>query len=176
MVNNIKIGDKIKFLDTEGGGEVVSISGNNFLIYTDEGFEENHTLQSIVKVDVAIEKTLKTTYVPEGFKKTTKKEEKNSIFKSKSPLVWEIDIHIENLLDNYYHMSNYEIVNYQLDKCENIIHKAMKSKIHKLVIIHGKGQGILRKEVHDLLYSLSLDFKDSDYMRDSGGATDVFFR
>ena len=87
-----------------------------------------------------------------------------------------IDIHIENLLDNFYHMSNYEIVNYQLDKCENIIHKALKAKVHKLVIIHGKGQGVLRKEVHNLLYSFRLDFKDSDYMRYSGGATDVFFR
>ena len=176
MDNNIRIGDKIKFLDSEGGGEVISISGNQFLISTDEGFEEFHSLQSIVKVDIAIEKTLKTTYVPVGFKKITKKLEKNSIFKSKSPLVWEIDIHIEKLLDNFHHMSNHEIVNYQLDKCENIIHKALKSKIHKLVIIHGKGQGVLRREVHNLLYSFRLDFKDADYMRYSGGATDVFFR
>ena len=64
----------------------------------------------------------------------------------------------------------------QLEKCENIIHKALKAKIHKLVIIHGKGQGVLRNEVHNLLYSFRLDFKDSDYMRYSGGATDVFFR
>ena len=176
MGNSINIGDKIKFLDSKGGGEVLSFSGYNYLILTDEGFEENHSLDSIIKVDVTIEKTLKSTHVPDGFKKLTKKVKKDSIYKSKSPLIWEIDIHIENLLDNFYHMSNYEIVNYQLEKCENIIHKALKAKIHKLVIIHGKGQGVLRKEVHHLLYSFRLDFKDADYMKYSGGATDVFFR
>ena len=176
MDNKIRIGDKIKFLDSEGGGEVISILGDLYTILTNEGFEEKHSINAIIKVNEDLEKSLKKTYVPDGFKKLTKKVQKDSIFKSKTPLVWEIDIHIENLVDNFYHMSNYEIVNYQLDKCENIIHKALKAKVHKLVIIHGKGQGVLRKEVHNLLYSFRLDFKDSDYMRYSGGATDVFFR
>ena len=153
MDNKIRIGDKIKFLDSEGGGEVISILGNSYIVLTNEGFEEKHSINAIIKVNEDLEKSLKTTYVPDGFKKLTKKVQKDSIFKSKTPLVWEIDIHIENLLDNFYHMSNHEIVNYQLDKCENIIHKALKAKVHKLVIIHGKGQGILRKEVHNLLYS-----------------------
>jgi dsDNA-specific endonuclease/ATPase MutS2 len=176
MDNRIKIGDKVKFLDSKGGGEVISILDNLYIILTIEGFEEKHSINAIIKVNEDLEKSLKTTYVPDGFKKLTKKVQKHSIFKSKTPLVWEIDIHIENLIDNFYHMSNYEIVNYQLDKCENIIHKALKAKVHKLVIIHGKGQGVLRKEVHNLLYSIRLDFKDSDYIKYSGGATDVFFR
>ena len=176
MDNKIRIGDEIKFLDSEGGGKVISILGNSYIILTNEGFEEKHSINTIIKVDDELEKSLKSTYIPDGFRKLTSRVEKNSIFKSKTQLVWEIDIHIENLLDNFYHMSNYEIVNYQLDKCENIIHKALKANVHKLVIIHGKGQGVLRKEVHNLLYSFRLDFKDSDYIRYSGGATDVFLR
>lgn len=176
MDNRIKVGDRVKFLDTEGGGKVISIFNNDILIYTDEGFEERHSINSLILVDEHIEKILKSTHVPTGFKKASEKIEKNSIFKSKTVQVWEIDIHIENLIDNFYHMSNYEIVNYQLNECENIIHEALKSKIHKLVIIHGKGQGVLRKEVHNLLYAFRLDFKDADYMKYSGGATDVFFR
>ena len=175
MDNKISIGDKIKFLDFEGGGEVISISGNSYVILTNEGFEEKHSINTIIKVDDELEKSLKSTYIPDGFRKLTSRVEKNSIFKSKTQLVWEIDIHIENLLENFHHMTNHEIINYQLDKCENIIHKALKTKIHKLVIIHGKGQGVLRQEVHNLLYSFRLDFKDSDYIRYSGGATDVFF-
>ena len=159
MDNKISIGDKIKFLDFEGGGEVISISGNSYVILTNEGFEEKHSKNSIIKVNTDLEKSLKSTYVPVGFKKQIKKIQKDSIFKSKTPFVWEIDIHIENLLDNFYHMSNYEIVNYQLNKCEDIIHKALKAKVRKLVIIHGKGQGVLRNEVHNLLYSLGLILK-----------------
>ena len=175
MDNKIRIGDKIKFLDSEGGGEVISILGNLYIILTNEGFEEKHLINTIIKVNESLEKSLKTTNIPNDFKKKTKKVQTNSIFKSKTPLIWEIDIHIENLIDNIHHMNNHEIVNYQLDKCEDIIHKALKAKIHKLVIIHGKGQGVLRQEVHNLLNSYQLDFKDSDYMRYSGGATDVFF-
>ena len=176
MDNNIKVGDYVDFLDSQGGGEVISVNNNNAVILTKDGFEEEHHLTKLVKVDYDLNKTLKSTYIPSGFKKVSKKTDKNSIFKSKSKLIWEIDIHIENLVDNYYHLSNYEIVNYQLEKCEEILHKGLQSKIHKLVIIHGKGQGVLRKEVHHLLYSFRLDFKDSDYLKYSGGATDVFFR
>jgi dsDNA-specific endonuclease/ATPase MutS2 len=73
-------------------------------------------------------------------------------------------------------MSNHEIVSLQLQKCEDVIHNALKAKIRKLVIIHGKGQGVLRQEVHQLLQSFRLDYKDADYLKYSGGATDVFFR
>ena len=128
MDNKIRIGDKIKFLDSEGGGEIISILGNLYIILTNEGFEEKHSINAIIKVNEELDKSLKNTYVPDGFEKLTKKVQKDSIFKSKTPLVWEIDIHIENLLDNFYQMSNHEIVNYQLDKCENIIHKALKAK------------------------------------------------
>lgn len=176
MDNSINVGDLVDFLDSNGGGEVLSINNNVVVVLTRDGFEEEHSIDKLVKVNHTLNKTLKASYVPEGFKKVSKKAEKDSIFKSKNKLIWEIDIHIENLVDNYYHLSNYEIVNYQLEKCEEILHKALQSKIHKLVIIHGKGQGILRKEVHHLLYSFRLDFKDSDYLRYSGGATDVFFR
>ena len=39
MDNKIRIGDKIKFLDSEGGGEVISILENSYIILTNEGFE-----------------------------------------------------------------------------------------------------------------------------------------
>tara|TARA_Y100000589_G_scaffold202929_1_gene191503 strand:+ start:8095 stop:8625 length:531 start_codon:yes stop_codon:yes gene_type:complete len=175
MDNKIKIGDKIKFLDSEGGGEVISILENIYVILTNEGFEEKHSINTIIKVNDELEKSLKNTYIPNGFKKLTKDTKKRSILKSKTPLIWEIDIHIENLVDNIHLMNSHEIVDYQLNKCENIIHKALKAKIHKLVIIHGKGKGVLREEVHNLLKSYQLDFKDSDFIRYSGGATDVFF-
>ena len=72
-------------------------------------------------------------------------------------------------------MSNHEIVNYQLDKCENIIHEAIKTKfINWLSNYTGKGLKIIKKRSARNLLSFKLDFKDSDYMRYSGGATGVF--
>ena len=59
MDNKIRIGDKIKFLDSEGGGEVISISGNLYMILTNEGFEEKHSINAIIKVNEYLEKSLK---------------------------------------------------------------------------------------------------------------------
>ena len=95
MDNNIKAGDYVDFLDSQGGGEVISVNNNNAVILTKDGFEEEHHLTKLVKVDYDLNKTLKSTYIPTGLKKVSKKTDKNSIFKSKSKLIWEIDIHIE---------------------------------------------------------------------------------
>jgi hypothetical protein len=146
------------------------------VILSTEGFEENHAIHTLIKVDYQKEDMLRSTYIPSDFKKLTKPKVDNFIFKSKSNLTWEIDIHIENIKDDFFAMSNHEIVSLQLQKCEDVIHNALKAKIRKLVIIHGKGQGVLRQEVHQLLQSFRLDYKDADYLKYSGGATDVFFR
>ena len=86
MDNKIRVGDKIKFLDSEGGGKVISILENMCTILTNEGFEEKHSINTIIKVDDELEKSLKSTYIPDGFKKLTSRVEKNSIFKSKNTI------------------------------------------------------------------------------------------
>ena len=56
MDNKIRIGDKIKFLDSEGEGKVISILGNSYIILTNEGFEEKHSINAIIKVNEDLEK------------------------------------------------------------------------------------------------------------------------
>lgn len=176
MDNKIKIGDMVYFLDAKGGGKVLSINKKEVLVLTDEGFEETHSIATIFKRNNQNNKRLINAFVPNNIKKQSVKTKDKSIFKNKSQLVWEIDVHIENIVEHFYHLSNYEIINLQLEVCEEIILKAQRMKIRKLIIIHGKGQGVLRNEIHQMLYSFNLDFKDADYMRYSGGATDIFFR
>jgi len=176
MDSDINVGDYVKFLDQKGGGRVISISEHNVLIISSDGFEEKHPIHTLLKVDYHSEKLLRSTYIPANYLKNSKQKVQDFMFKSKSNLVWEIDIHIENIKDDFFGMTNHEIITLQLQKCEDVIHNALKAKIRKLVIIHGKGQGVLRNEVHQLLQSFRLDFKDADYLQYSGGATDVFFR
>ena len=64
MDNKIRIGDMIKFLDSEGGGKVISILGNSYIILTNEGFEEKHSINAIIKVNEDLEKSLKKIYIP----------------------------------------------------------------------------------------------------------------
>ena len=176
MHNKIRVGDIICFLDATGGGEVLHVNETEATILNEDGFEEIHPLNALVKRNSHNIDQLLNAYIPDKPQKEVKKTHQQSIFKLKTQLVWEIDVHIENLLDDYYHLSNYEIISKQLDVCEEMILKAQKMNLRKLVIIHGKGQGVLRNEIHQMLYSFRLDFKDSDYLQYSGGATDIFFR
>ncbi|NLX66618.1 MAG: DUF2027 domain-containing protein [Bacteroidales bacterium] len=55
-----------------------------------------------------------------------------------------IDLHINELLDTTAGMDNAEMLEYQLNKFNEIMNKHIHRKNHKIVFIHGKGDGVLR--------------------------------
>lgn len=85
----------------------------------------------------------KATEVPSGSQTIIKRGGKNEIV--------EIDLHITELLDDTRGMSNSEILNYQLDKFREVIEKYKTKREQRIVFIHGKGDGVLRKALLDEL-------------------------
>ena len=67
-------------------------------------------------------------------------------------------------------MDNFEIVQIQLNECHKKIKKALSSNINRIEIIHGIGEGVLKKEVHTILRNYNLRF----YLTKDGGATHVY--
>lgn len=65
--------------------------------------------------------------------------------------ILEVDLHIGELLDDTRGMTNSEILNYQLDKFREVMEKYKGKREQKIVFIHGKGDGVLRKAVLDEL-------------------------
>lgn len=63
----------------------------------------------------------------------------------------EIDLHIEALLNGSGGSPVKNALSFQLEKCRNFIIGAIERKERHITIIHGKGAGILRKEVYKLL-------------------------
>ena len=63
----------------------------------------------------------------------------------------EIDLHIGELLDDTRGMSNSEILNYQLDKFREVMEQYRNKREQRIVFIHGKGDGVLRKALLDEL-------------------------
>jgi dsDNA-specific endonuclease/ATPase MutS2 len=103
--------------------------------------------------------------IGEDKKHTSKKQEEN---------LWEIDLHIEELTDDYKHLTNGEIVDIQLRHARMSIEKARINKINKIVFIHGKGKGTLRQELLHLLMGYTfLEYYDASFKRYGGGATEV---
>ena len=61
----------------------------------------------------------------------------------------EVDLHIGELLDDTRGMSNSEILNYQLDKFREVMEQYKNKREQRIVFIHGKGDGVLRKALLD---------------------------
>ena len=87
----------------------------------------------------------------------------------------EIDLHIGELLDDTCGMSNSEILNYQLDKFREVMEQYKKKREQRIVFIHGKGDGVLRKALLDELkrkYS-NCRHQDASFQEYGFGATMV---
>ncbi|MDR0976615.1 MAG: DUF2027 domain-containing protein, partial [Prevotellaceae bacterium] len=57
----------------------------------------------------------------------------------------EVDLHIGALLDDTRGMSNAEMLNYQLDKFRETLEQYKGKREQRIIFIHGKGDGVLRK-------------------------------
>ena len=63
----------------------------------------------------------------------------------------EIDLHAQELLDDTRGLSNSEILNYQLDRFREVMNQYRQKREQRIVFIHGKGDGVLRKALLDEL-------------------------
>ncbi|MBR1484872.1 MAG: DUF2027 domain-containing protein [Prevotella sp.] len=89
------------------------------------------------------------------------------------PLV--IDLHADEILDNTNGLSPVDILNYQLDVFRKTLKEHERHKGMKIVFIHGKGEGVLRRA---LLNELQYRYKqythqDASFQEYGYGATQV---
>ena len=87
----------------------------------------------------------------------------------------EIDLHIGELLDDTRGMSNSEMLNYQLDKFREVLEQYKGKREQRIVFIHGKGDGVLRKALLDELKRKYPNFRhqDASFQEYGFGATMV---
>jgi hypothetical protein len=90
-----------------------------------------------------------------------------------SPIV--VDLHASELLDTTAGMTASDILNYQLDVFRRTLKNYEKKKGTKIVFIHGKGEGVLRKAlVNELQYRYkSYIYQDASFQEYGYGATQV---
>ena len=86
-----------------------------------------------------------------------------------------IDLHASELLDTTAGMSPGDILNYQMDTFRKTLKQYEKKKDQKIVFIHGKGEGVLRRALTDeLRYRYkSYTFQDASFREYGYGATQV---
>lgn len=86
-----------------------------------------------------------------------------------------IDLHASELLDTTAGMSASDILNYQLDVFRRTLKNYEKKRGTKLVFIHGKGEGVLRKALaNELQYRYkSYTYQDASFQEYGYGAMQV---
>lgn len=89
-----------------------------------------------------------------------------------------IDLHIEKIIADYKHLSNYEILTIQLKEFEKWYQIAVNHFQPNLIVIHGIGKGKLKEEIHQILKNKhEVDYFNNDYDGRFGyGATSIFFK
>ena len=89
-----------------------------------------------------------------------------------------VDLHIEELTEDWAKLSNGEILDIQLREFEKWYDLSVAHRQHSLIIIHGIGTGKLKDEIHELL-KVKRDVKsfiNKYHPRYGYGATEIFFK
>ena len=184
---NLKIGDKVRFLNSDGHGIITKILDlerveleNNF------GFLEEYKISELVPErkqedyqteNLAFDKEIKSKINAE------KTNNKNFDLKRKfrhlerygSKEIVVLDLHIENLIDSHNGMSNSAILKIQMTHFKTFLNKSIDKKQRKIVVIHGVGEGVLRHEIRKELdiYHPYFEYYDASYDEFGYGATEI---
>ncbi len=119
-------------------------------------FAEPALIYDVVKDDVAVKQVfvsaddikaaLMHKEVPD--KSVPRSQKKHHNVKNE---IVEVDLHIDELLDNTAGMSGGDMLNYQLDVFRRTLEEYKDRKGQRIVFIHGKGDGVLRRAILDEL-------------------------
>jgi DNA-nicking Smr family endonuclease len=107
-------------------------------------------------------------------KEKSEQKPKQPIPSQKNNII-EVDLHINELLDSTAGMNNTDMLQYQMDKFHATLNENRNKKGQKIVFIHGKGEGVLRKEIETQLKSKykGYYFQDASFREYGFGATMV---
>ncbi|MCK0160232.1 Smr/MutS family protein [Allomuricauda sp. F6463D] len=175
-MGKFSVGDRAEVLDEAVSGIVQLIEGDSVTLLTDDGFSLQYAVDSLVKIegDIAV-----TNYEAAQIKKQKEqpKKRKAPTIKSKernTPKM-EVDLHIHQLVKSSRGMSNYDMLNIQLDTAKRQLDFAIRKRIQKVVFIHGVGEGILKEELRYLFKRYeNVKYYDADYQKYGLGATEVY--
>lgn len=176
----MKIGDQVEALDDDFAGIVVAMNKGIISVESIDGFvlsfRESELIPAISSHQAAQLSQVSAQAI--AAKEDLKPKKKTALTspkkKNKVPPM-EVDLHIGKLVRNSRGMSNFEILNLQLDTAKRQLTFARSKRIQRIVFIHGVGEGVLKEELHFLLRKEdNLDFYDADYQKYGVGATEVY--
>lgn len=143
-------------------------------------FEEDALIYPIIRNDLPERELLvSAAELKEAMQQKVREERRvpRQIVKKKltNSAILEIDLHITELLDNTNGLSNADMLTYQLGKFREVMDQYALNNGQKIVFIHGKGDGVLRKAIEKDLKTHYKQhyFQDASFREYGFGATMV---
>ncbi|MBE26095.1 MAG: hypothetical protein CMN33_00235 [Saprospirales bacterium] len=94
------------------------------------------------------------------------------VLKSKIKFNDTLDLHLNILAPHMEHQEQSRILDFQIEKARQFVEDAIENNRSKILIIHGKGSGVLKSETLEMLkdfYKVRYTFDKND-----GGATEIW--
>lgn len=179
-----KKGDKVAVLDDVMKGIVISTHGNMVLMEEENGFELSFEANKLVKIhqdqtelskfsdinNALLRQKIEDNTGGRRIKKKIPKKSNNTV----SEPVMEVDLHIQHLIKSTKGLTNFDILNIQVDTAKHKLEFAIRKRIPRLVFIHGVGEGVLQKELEYLFAKYPIRTTEASYQKYGMGATEVY--
>ena len=174
---HFRIGERVGYLYEKGFGIVTRIEGKRIFVEDEDGFERYFQSNELVFIHND-QYTRDVTHVEkeDAEEDLTYRIVPQRTGQRKPQTVWEVDLHIEELLESHHGMSNTEILLKQMGEFRSTFKKARKQGVHKLIVIHGIGEGVLKNEIRTWLSQQEqIEVYDAEFSEYGKGATAVEF-
>ncbi len=167
------VGSKVVFLTESGGGIITQISGIACVVQDDDGFNHECTINDVAPVVGEEMPIHDPAFLEKDFPEKVKRKTTRSGRLRKIQTL-EIDLHIEELVDDHFGLTNTEILTIQMRAFKRFYEKARLKKVNRIIAIHGVGEGVLRYEIRVFLNNESgVEYCDADYREYGQGATEI---
>ena len=176
MTPNFKVGDKVEVLDDSIKGVVEAIKGNRVEVLLEDGFSMEFDNSEIVRIGKSLSVTNYEAAKVKKVKEAPQKKKQAKVKpKERNMPKMEVDLHIHQLVKSTRGMSNFDMLNIQLETAKRQLDFAISKRIQKVVFIHGVGEGVLKEELNYLFKKYeNLKFYDAEYQKYGLGATEVY--
>ncbi len=176
-MRNFKEGDSVEVIDDNISGIIITISDHLITIHTNEGFDMDFTVSELMHTEGM--KPIKVSNIEAAQVKADKEQAGRKIrkvaVKERNAAKMEVDLHIHQLVPSSKGMTNYDMLNIQMETAKRQLEFAIRKRIQKVVFIHGVGEGVLKEELNFLFKRYeNVKYYDADYQKYGLGATEVY--
>lgn len=151
----LKVGDQVIFMSDNSKGVIRSVLGNDeYEVEIEKDFcipVNRMEIERIHLKKIPLDKAKIEEQIKKDTRKSKPKQSKSHIVSEKYFAHHELDLHIENLIDTWHGLSNFEIVSIQLNHFQKRLFEALKNNEPYFVVIHGVGKGVLKDEIYKFL-------------------------